>query len=105
MALAAKPGMVFSGSTAPAKIENHGAGTLIQQDPLEGVFTPRFGGHHGYDPNIPEMYTGFIATGSGIIKGGHIQSISEPDIATLIAKLLGIEFKTPDGNLIQGILK
>jgi predicted AlkP superfamily pyrophosphatase or phosphodiesterase len=104
LALAAVPGTVFSGSIAKAKITNKGPGTKIQQNPFEGVFVPTSGGHHGYDPNIVEMYTGFIAYGADIIKGGHIESLSEPDIAPLIARLLGIEFKTPDGKLVPGIL-
>ncbi|MFA6084674.1 alkaline phosphatase family protein [Mucilaginibacter sp.] len=105
MALAAVPGTVFSGSTAPAKATNKGPGTLIQNDPLAGVFIPTTGGHHGYDPNLPEMYTGFIAYGAGINKGGHIKELCVTDIAPLIANLLGIEFKTPDGKLISGIMR
>jgi len=105
LALTAEPGMVFSASTTSSKTINHGAGTLIQQSLLEGVFYPTHGGHHGYDPNIPEMYTGFIAAGADIVKGGHIQSLSEPDIAVLIAKLLGINFPTPDGHLTSGIIQ
>jgi len=38
-------------------------------EPLEGLFVPTQGGHHGYDPAIPEMWTGFIAAGAGISKG------------------------------------
>ena len=105
MALTAEPGMVFSGATAAKQTENHGPGTLIQNNKLNGVFIPTHGGHHGYDPNIPEMWTGFIAVGAGINKGGHITSLSEPDIAVLIARLLGIEFKTPDGKIPEGVLK
>lgn len=105
LALAAVPGVVFSGSTAPAKVTNNGPGTMIQNNPLEGVFIETKGGHHGYDPNIPEMYTGFIAYGAGIQKGGHIKELCVTDIAPLIAKLLGIDFKVPDGKLVQGIVK
>jgi predicted AlkP superfamily pyrophosphatase or phosphodiesterase len=104
MALTAQPGMVFSGSTAARQTENHGPGTLVQNNKLNGLFIPTHGGHHGYDPNIKEMYTGFIAEGAGIIKGGHINSLREVDIAPLIARLLGIEFKTPDGKLVPGII-
>jgi len=53
---------------------------------------------------LKEMYTGFIAEGTGIIKGGHIQSLREVDIAVLIAHLLDIDFPTPDGRLVPGIL-
>src|ERR1700748_43594 len=63
-------GLVFSGSTAPAKTINVGPGTFTQQSKYDGVFYPTHGGHHGYDPNNPEMHTGFIAYGTGIVKGG-----------------------------------
>ena len=105
MALSAQPGLVFSSSIAPAQVTNHGPGTLVQQNPFDGLFVPVKGGHHGYDPNIPEMYTGFIAWGAGITKGGHIRELCVTDIAPLIAKLLGIEFKTPDGKYVPGIIK
>ncbi|HEY4195213.1 MAG TPA: ectonucleotide pyrophosphatase/phosphodiesterase [Mucilaginibacter sp.] len=105
LALAAVPGIVFSGSTEPAKTTNQGPGTNIQNSLSDGVFIQAFGGHHGYDPNIPEMYTGFIAWGAGIYKGGHIKELCVTDIAPLISKLLKIDFKTPDGHLVPGILK
>jgi len=98
-------GLVFSGSTAARQSENHGPGTLIQNNKLEGVFIPTTGGHHGFDPNNEEMWTGFIAAGAGIQKGGHIKELRVTDIAPLIAKLLGIEFNTPDGHLPDGIIK
>jgi len=104
LALAAIPGTVFSSSLGSAKTINHGPGTLIQQNVFEGVFVPTHGGHHGYDPNLQDMWTGFIAYGAGIKKGGHIEEMRVVDIAPLIAKLLGIEFKTPDGHLVPGIL-
>jgi len=105
LALAAVPGTVFSGSTAPAKTVNHGPGTSIQQNKLEGVFIPTTGGHHGYDPNLPDMWTGFIAAGAGIQKGGHVSEMRVVDLSPLIARLLGIEFTSPDGRLVPGILK
>jgi predicted AlkP superfamily pyrophosphatase or phosphodiesterase len=105
LALAAIPGTVFSGSTAPTKTTNQGPGTAIQNNPLDGVFISAFGGHHGYDPNLKEMFTGFIAYGAGINKGGQIKELCVTDIAPLIAKLLGIEFKTPDGRLVPGTIK
>ena len=51
------------------------------------------------------MYTGFIAAGAGVQKGKEIPEINAVDIAPLIAKLLGLEFNTPDGKLIPGILQ
>jgi hypothetical protein len=87
LALAAIPGLVFGGSS---------------EGELTGHIT---GGHHGYDPHIPQMYTGFIAAGAGINKGAMIQELCVTDIAPLIAKLLGIPFKCPDGKLPAGILQ
>jgi len=104
LALSAEPGMVFSASMGPAQAVSNGPGTFIQQNQLEGLFISTHGGHHGYDPNLPEMYTGFIAEGAGIARGGHIHSLREVDIAPLVAALLGIDFKTPDGQKISGIL-
>jgi predicted AlkP superfamily pyrophosphatase or phosphodiesterase len=105
LALAAQPGLVFSGAIKAGASVNNGPGTSIQQNSLAGVFVPTHGGHHGYDPNIPDMYTGFIAEGAGIITGGHIHELRVTDIAPLIAKLLGVEFNTPDGKLVCGIIK
>jgi hypothetical protein len=75
-----------------------------RQQAQDGLFVPVKGGHHGYDPRLPAMYTGFIATGPGIRKGEHIAELREPDIAPLIAALLGIHFSCPDGKLVGGIL-
>ena len=105
LALAATPGLVFSGAVKPATTVNNGPGTAIQQNPLDGVFYPVHGGHHGYAPNLPCMYTGFIAAGPGILKGGHVQDLCVTDVAPLVAKLLGIKFNTPDGKLVPGIVQ
>ncbi len=104
MALAAVPGTVFSGSSQPKQTENHGPGTLIQNNKLEGLFIPTTGGHHGYDPNLSDMYTGFVAAGAGIKKGGHIKEMKLVDLSPLITKLLGIEFNTPDGKITPEII-
>lgn len=104
LAIAAVPGLVFSGSTQAAQTVNNGPGTLIQQNKYGGLFFPTTGGHHGYDPKLLDMWTGFIATGTGINKGGHIKEMAVVNLSPLIAKLLGIDFPTPDGRLVQGIL-
>ncbi|MBN9382788.1 MAG: alkaline phosphatase family protein [Chitinophagaceae bacterium] len=104
IALSAEPGLVFSGSTKPAPVANHGPGTQIQQNELEGAFYTVSGGHHGYDPNNPQMYTGFIAVGAGIRKGGVIPDLCVTDIAPLIARLLEVPFTCPDGKLVKGIV-
>lgn len=103
-ALAAKPGLVFSGAVAPASSLRTGPGTAIQQSPALGLFAPVKGGHHGYDPNYPDMYTGFIAAGKGIIRGDRIEELCVTDIAPLVAHLLSVSFPCPDGRLVPGII-
>ncbi len=105
LALAAVPGTVFSASVVSSKPVNNGPGTSIQRDISNQLFYPGSGGHHGYDPDLPEMYTGFIAFGAGVNNGKNIGSLTVTDIAPLIAKLLGIDFPTPDGKLVPGILR
>ncbi|RYY10594.1 MAG: hypothetical protein EOO04_36645 [Chitinophagaceae bacterium] len=63
------------------------------------------GGAHGYYPDFAEINTGFIAYGPGINKNRVIDQMSIKDMAPLIAKLLGITFKSPDGVLIPGIIR
>jgi len=90
IALSAVPGVVFSGG--------------IVENKSNGMLTPISGGHHGYDPNYPEMYTGFIASGANINKT-VIDIMGVEDIAPLIAKLLGFQFVSPDGILLPSIIK
>lgn len=104
LAITAVPGLVFSGSTHAGQTINRGPGTLIQQSKYEGLFTPTTGGHHGYDPALPDMWTGFIAAGAGINKGGHVKEMAVVNLSPLIAKLMGVDFQTPDGHLVNGIL-
>jgi predicted AlkP superfamily pyrophosphatase or phosphodiesterase len=85
LALSAIPGIVFSGS---ANGEDKGAFK---------------GGHHGYDPNYPEMFTGFIGIGAGLAKSVEIEQAGVEDTAPLIAFLLGIPFSAPDGTLYPGM--
>ena len=87
LALAAFPGLVFSGAVK------------------DSIFGTVKGGHHGYDPRIPDMYTGFIAAGAHINKGKEIPDLCVTDIAPLLARLLHLPFNAPDGQMPQGVLK
>jgi predicted AlkP superfamily pyrophosphatase or phosphodiesterase len=87
LALAAAPGTVFSGGVD---------GDVLS--PIKG------GGHHGYDTDMAEMYTGFIGFGAGFTKGMVAPSMSVKDMAPLIARLLGLPFKAPDGALVPGLV-
>jgi predicted AlkP superfamily pyrophosphatase or phosphodiesterase len=78
--------------------DNNAKGELVSIKKKEG-------GNHGYFPDFDEINTGFIATGAGIGKHNEIESMGIKDISPLIASLLNLPFKAPDGVLIPGILK
>lgn len=74
-------------------------GTAFNTSLVEGFVPAGAKGHHGYDPELKEMMTGFIAVGPGIAEGGVIKRMNLVDVAPLIAKLLGLSFSAPDGVL------
>lgn len=72
-------------------------GSLVQTD-LRG-------GHHGSFPNFDEIETGFIAWGPGVENDKTIDDMGLEDVAPLVAHLLQIPFKAPDGELKKEILR
>jgi len=88
MALATYPGTIFGGG--------------VKGSPL---FQCPEGGHHGYDPNQPEMYTGFIAAGAGINSGVVIAELSVVDIAPMVMAILQIKFEALDGRSVPQLIK
>ncbi|WP_114778548.1 alkaline phosphatase family protein [Botryobacter ruber] len=71
----------------------------------EAVKPAKKGGTHGYFPDFQEIRTGFIATGAGINKGVVIKQMGVQDVAPVVARLLGLDFKAPDGTLHSAILR
>jgi predicted AlkP superfamily pyrophosphatase or phosphodiesterase len=63
------------------------------------------GGNHGNFPDIEEIKTGFIAVGPTLQKHKSIQFMRLTDIAPLIATLLDVPFKAPDGKLIEEMIR
>lgn len=84
--LAAVPGVVFGNASAPPAV------------------SAAQGGTHGYLPEFPEIYTGFVAWGSGVRAGAVAPQIGLEDVAPFVAELLGIEFQAPDGVAPLGLL-
>lgn len=66
---------------------------------------PASGGTHGYFPDFKQIETGFVAWGAGIAQGKTLHQIGLEDVAPVIAALLELDFKCPDGVLFPGILK
>lgn len=63
------------------------------------------GGAHGHFPDFPSIQTGMVAWGAGINKGIVIPKMQMTDIAPLVATLLGLDFKSPDGVLYRGLIR
>lgn len=76
LALAADRGYGFSGATT---------GEIVR---------PSRGGSHGYYPDFADIRTGFIGAGAGFRKGVELPVINMVDIAPIIARLLGVDFKS-----------
>jgi hypothetical protein len=85
-ALAATPGITLSG------------------DPEGPLVRSTRGGAHGYFPEEPAMYTGFVAAGAGIRKHATLPMLPLENLASLVAVLLGLDFRPPDGRLCAELL-
>jgi hypothetical protein len=87
LALAAVPGVTLSSASA---------GPLLR---------PAQGAAHGYFPETPEMYTGFVGSGAGFRRGATAKLLPLESVAPLVAALLDIELDAPDGVLLPGLLE
>ena len=58
------------------------------------------GGSHGYLASDPALHPIFIASGRGVRKGIKLGLVSNQDIASTIAKLLGVQLPTSKGKPI-----
>jgi arylsulfatase A-like enzyme len=66
---------------------------------------PGRGGTHGHFPDFARMGTGFIAWGAGIREGARIPHMGLVDVAPIVARLLGLEFRAPGGTLLPGVFR
>ncbi len=58
------------------------------------------GGSHGYLASDPALHPIFIASGRGVRKGVNLGLVSNLDVASTIAKLLGVQLPTSKGKPI-----
>ena len=82
--LTAKDGYAFSGATG---------------GPVTAA-VPQQGGSHGYLASDPDMDAIFIASGYGVRGGGKLDKVANIDVASTIAKLLGVALPTAKGKAI-----
>jgi predicted AlkP superfamily pyrophosphatase or phosphodiesterase len=61
-------------------------------------------GAHGYVSSDPELTALFIASGAGIAKGVTLDTIDSVDIAPTAARLLGLDLKDVDGQVLEKVL-
>jgi len=62
-------------------------------------------GHHGFLTDHKQMETLFVAYGKGIKKGVVLDTVDNRSVAPTAAKLLGLDFDTADGKILEDILK
>jgi len=62
-------------------------------------------GHHGFLTDHKQMETLFVAYGKGIKKSVVLDTVDNRSVAPTAAKLLGLEFDTADGAILEEILK
>jgi predicted AlkP superfamily pyrophosphatase or phosphodiesterase len=84
LVLTAKDGYAFSGATG---------------GPVTAA-VPQQGGSHGYLASDPDMDAIFIASGYGVRGGGKLDKVANIDVASTIAKLLGVALPTAKGKAI-----
>jgi Type I phosphodiesterase / nucleotide pyrophosphatase len=82
--LTAKDGYAFSGNTG---------------GPVTAA-VPQQGGSHGYLASDPDMDAIFIASGYGVRGGARLDKVANIDVASTIAKLLGVALPTAKGKAI-----
>ncbi len=62
-------------------------------------------GNHGYLPTKPEMHTGLVVSGAGVLQGIGMPIARQIDIAPTVARLLGFEMGEIGGTPMVGILE
>lgn len=62
-------------------------------------------GTHGHLPSEPGLGGAFVISGVGVKPGTVIDSIRNIDVAPTMAKLLGLDMKAVDGQVIETVLK
>ena len=82
--LTAKDGYAFSGATG---------------GPVTAA-VPQQGGSHGYLASDPDMDAILIASGYGVRSGANPGKVANIDVASTIAKLLGVTLPTAKGKAI-----
>ncbi|MBW2268585.1 MAG: alkaline phosphatase family protein [Deltaproteobacteria bacterium] len=86
-ALAAAPGFMLIATDMPR--------ATLPSGTLKGM--------HGHRPELPEMATGFLASGPGIRKGIVIPLIRQVDVAPTVAELLGMQMDGALGLPLVGL--
>jgi hypothetical protein len=95
-----------AGATPEASLALAHRQGVVSNNDLAGevIRRGRKGGSRGYFPDFPEISTGFIVAGAGVSKGVVIPRMGIQDVSPLVARLLNLDFKAPDGVLIPKLL-
>jgi hypothetical protein len=71
------------------------------------VIAPRSstGGTHGYLPDQPDMWGTLVLQGNGIKPGTDLAKVSSMDVAPTIARILGVQLPSAEGQALSKALK
>lgn len=62
------------------------------------------GGTHGYLPDQPDMWGTLVISGYGVRTGEDLGQVPNINVAPTIARLLGVEMPTAEGEVIEEAL-
>lgn len=81
-------------------------GYMVVETPVPMLTLPLPGmsGMHGYHPDMPQMATGFIASGPAFRNSTLVPSIRMIDVAPTLAAVLGIRLPKAEGVVATGLL-
>lgn len=73
-------------------------GYVVGGGPEDPLVTPSKGGAHGYFPEMLEMNSTFIITGTTLTKRGSLGEIDMRDIAPTLAEIMGVKLTEAEGK-------
>jgi len=71
-----------------------------------GLIVEQHGGTHGYWPDFhPDIYTGFVAWGAGVVPGARVDTLGMERIGPTAAALLGLKLTDAEAAAVESFLR
>lgn len=94
----------YPGAVGAFVVGTPGYMVLETPAPLLTLPLPGMAGMHGYHPDMPQMATGFIASGPAFRSSTLAPAIRMIDVAPTLAAVLGIQLPKAEGVVATGLL-